>query len=339
MDLLKQFLDENKKPSLKRSAKAVYRRDYLKTRNKSYRKYDAEEHKSVSENYETMSIAQLQQELEYAVEDLRMAKEIGEDADTIATITSDIRQIRGQIEAIKMHSGVSPHLDTEMVEGVFDYAIGAGAHAGSKIKQAASGMAKAGHRASAIGDVERDLVQLVQALQTYDKTKQVPQQSQSSPPPTAPEDNDQQESPAGAPNAGGVADPFKTTGKPKAAVGKHGYEWQFSSYLAQQDNTDFLSEGAWDFIKGAAKQMGSGVAQSVKGVHQAGQQASQEADGIRAKQVAQEKIKAIVNRLASLGSEGPELLQQLTIAKCGPMARRCNTIILNAARKMGVEFN
>ncbi len=46
MQLLREMmqLDEAKKP-LKKAAKAVYHRDYMKTRNKPYRKYDPDERK------------------------------------------------------------------------------------------------------------------------------------------------------------------------------------------------------------------------------------------------------------------------------------------------------
>jgi hypothetical protein len=45
MQLLREMLElaEGKKAPLKKAAKAVYHRDYLKTRNKPYRKYDAQE--------------------------------------------------------------------------------------------------------------------------------------------------------------------------------------------------------------------------------------------------------------------------------------------------------
>jgi hypothetical protein len=48
MELLKEMLQleeaDKKKPSLKKAAKSVYHRDYVKTKNKPYRKYDKEEH-------------------------------------------------------------------------------------------------------------------------------------------------------------------------------------------------------------------------------------------------------------------------------------------------------
>ena len=46
MKFLKELLEEAaKKTPLKVAAKSVYRRDYLKTKNKPYRKYDEEEYK------------------------------------------------------------------------------------------------------------------------------------------------------------------------------------------------------------------------------------------------------------------------------------------------------
>lgn len=50
MALLKEMmqLEEAKKPSLKKAAKSVYHRDYMKTKNKPYRKYDPRKHKEES---------------------------------------------------------------------------------------------------------------------------------------------------------------------------------------------------------------------------------------------------------------------------------------------------
>ena len=47
LELLKEMLqlDEAKKKPLKKAAKSVYHRDYMKTRNKPYRKYDKEDRK------------------------------------------------------------------------------------------------------------------------------------------------------------------------------------------------------------------------------------------------------------------------------------------------------
>lgn len=48
MELLRELLqlnEEKEKKPLKKTAKAVYHRDYMKTRNKPYRKYSASEHK------------------------------------------------------------------------------------------------------------------------------------------------------------------------------------------------------------------------------------------------------------------------------------------------------
>lgn len=49
MEFLKELLlisEEAKARVSKKAAKSVYRRDYLKTKNKPYRKYDPQDHKS-----------------------------------------------------------------------------------------------------------------------------------------------------------------------------------------------------------------------------------------------------------------------------------------------------
>lgn len=53
MEFLRELLNESakKKKPLKKAAQSVYHRDYMKTRNKSYRQYDPEDyqHKKDSE--------------------------------------------------------------------------------------------------------------------------------------------------------------------------------------------------------------------------------------------------------------------------------------------------
>lgn len=45
MKFLRELLEEGKKKKpLKKAAQSVYHRDYMKTRNKDYRKYDPEEY-------------------------------------------------------------------------------------------------------------------------------------------------------------------------------------------------------------------------------------------------------------------------------------------------------
>ncbi len=48
MEFLRELLNESakKKKSLKKAAQSVYHRDYLKTKNKPYRKYDPEDRKA-----------------------------------------------------------------------------------------------------------------------------------------------------------------------------------------------------------------------------------------------------------------------------------------------------
>lgn len=43
--LSEMLMVEEKKPSLKKAARSVYHRDYVKTKNKPYRKYDPAEYK------------------------------------------------------------------------------------------------------------------------------------------------------------------------------------------------------------------------------------------------------------------------------------------------------
>lgn len=340
MKFIKQLLDEDgsKKSVSRKAAKAVYHRDYVKTKKKPYRKYDPEDHKRVSESYETMSLAQLKQELEHAREDLQMATEVGEDQETIDYIRNDISCLEDQLEAIKFHAPRDERGNMQS-EGVFDFAIGAGKHVGDKIKQGLDNTVAAGKAASAQGDLTRNLQSLAKLLVTYDKLK--PAQ-----PRVEPVDAEQQaapEQPAVQPeqdrNIGGTVDAFRTTTKPRTRVGgKYGPEHVFSSYLQTLDSEDFLSEGVWDFIKGAGKHAAGAIGQATRGAVDAGKQASTGADLERTKAEAQQLVKQIVQQLGGLGPQAGQMLAQAAEKACGPQSKRCLAVITNAAKKLGVQL-
>jgi NADP-dependent 3-hydroxy acid dehydrogenase YdfG len=313
MEFMKELMNEAEKKKVSRKAAAsVYHRDYMRTRNKKYRKYDPRKHAD-----------QQNESVEAEVEN------------------SDIIE-----------------------EGMWDFIKGAGRETVKTAQHMAGPIIAAGRRESHMGKLARELTALADLLITYDQQKpkrepnvvrtrddarrqqpEVPQQTQQSQP---------KQQGSTVPTA------FKTTEKPRMRQGNHGLEFQFSSYLASLDDDVFITEGIWDFIKGAGREFAQGVtkdikqagsqvaqvgrdtaqsiSQTVKQAGEAGRQASQEADSTRVQRTAQEKVAEIVKILQKLGQGALDQLQTLAQRQCGTQARRVVTVIMNAAKNMGVQL-
>lgn len=169
-------------------------------------------------------------------------------------------------------------------EGAFDFMKGAAQHIGGQIKQSVSNVVQAGKQQSAVGDITSKLTQLAKVLQQYDQLSGQPQQApqtgqpevMQAKPAVNPARSRAPSQPIPAPSASTPA-AFRTTTKPRAKMGQHGMEYQFSSYLYDQ-NDGLLSEGVWDFMKGAGKAVVNQAAQVGKQAIAAGHQSSQAAD-------------------------------------------------------------
>lgn len=343
MKLLSELLTEaNKRKTLKRAAKAVYHRDYMKTRKKAYRKYDPETRTNVSEGidqdaadrYATLGVAELTQELEYAKEDLAMARETGEDSEVISEIEDDIRALEGQLEAIRTHQ---PRMQNE---GMFDFAIGAGKHVGDRIRQGVTNTVAAGKRASLEGDVKKLVATLAQSLQQYDALKPQQAQPQQAQPQQRTEPTMQQAQPQQATtSAGGASDAFRTSDKPRGRMGQHGFEYTFSSYLMDLDDTEsFLPEGVWDFVRGAGKHVATSIGSAVQGTVNAGKEASRNADFERTRQTAQQTLKQLIQVLQGVGPNAGQVLAGALKSIDPVQAKRCVGVIQAAAKKVGLEI-
>ena len=207
-------------------------------------------------------------------------------------------------------------------EGVFDFAKGAAQHIGGQIKQGVQGAVNAGKQASVLGDLAKNLAQFAQLLSAYDKLKGSQQ----------PASAETQQNNQGTPDA------FRMTQKPRMRQGQHGYEWQFSAYLQSLNGEDFLSEGIWDFMKGAGKHIGQQIAAPVQGAIAAGKQASTQADFTRAKTAASQKLLAILQQLKQMGPGAGQQLQQLASQNCGQMANRVLSVVVGNAKKKGIQL-
>lgn len=226
-------------------------------------------------------------------------------------------------------------VSTPVREGAFDFIKGAAQHVGNTVKQGVQNTVTAGKRASKVGDLSKEIAQLANALATYDKLKpaapapqQAAQQPQQQEPPRRPT-----ETPGSAPAA------FRTTTKPKARMGQHGLEMQFSSYLQFADNDDLVTEGAWDFIKGAAGHVGNAVATGVKDTVAAGTTASNAADLTQATTAAKQSVVNVIRLLRDIGPGALEQFTQIAQQTAGGASRRLITVVLNSAKKMGVQLS
>lgn len=280
MELMQELIEAARVS--KRSAASVYHRDYERTKNKPYRKYDPKDHKRTSTEEEEVS---------------------------------------DEIDAVK--------------EGAWDFVKGAASHVGNSVKQSIGNAVQAGQTQSSLGNINKSVATLAKLLAVYDQLKtnhQTPTQPTNQQPQFDQQSNTAQSKPAPATQSKPVsATPaaFRTTTKPRIRNG----EFVFSSYLQQHDG-DFISEGAWDFLKGAAGHVGNTVKQAVSNTVQAGQDASATADFKNTVQQAKQTIQTIAKAIGSLGEQGMTAFKQALLnSGMNPMMQqRIYKLVLNATK-------
>lgn len=281
MELMQELIEATRVS--KKAAASVYHRDYERTKNKPYRKYDPADHKKSTEE-----------------------EEVADD-------------------------------ETAVEEGAWDFVKGAARHVGNNVKQAVGNVVQAGQTQSAIGDLNKSVAQLAKLLATYDQLKagqqkQPPQQEQQPPQFDQQRPNPARQRVSSAPQgkpSDAVPAAFRATTKPRIRNG----EFVFSSYLQQHDG-DFISEGAWDFLKGAAGHVGNNDKQAVGNTMQAGREASAAADYKNTVQQAKQTIQNIAGLIGKLGEQGMNAFKQsLQNSGMNPlMQQRIYKLVLNASR-------
>ncbi len=170
--------EATKKKGLKKMAKSVYHRDYVKTKNKPYRKYDPEDDKHA------------------------------------------------------------------LTEGPLDFARGAVGEIGRKVGGMVNDVSTAGRTTSLMADAKLQISRLLSSLATYDELKKSQQAEQQSV-----KDDRQASQPAQANEQPQQAQQQKQ--KPRMRPGPYGMEYVFSSEFANLSNGAALTEGKWDYVKGA----------------------------------------------------------------------------------------
>lgn len=359
MELMQELIEATRVS--KKAAAAVYHRDYERTKNKPYRKYDPADHKkSTEEEEESIDVDDDQPVNEGAKNTLsriakrsvgkinkglsKIAKIQGRDDmpnDTLRdkrTVNNAIKKMSSdQAEEVVKNIRRQQKNNKRVDEGAWDFIKGAAHHVGNNVKQAVGNVVQAGQTQSAIGDLDKSVAQLAKLLATYDQLK-AGQQKQPPQQEIQPPQFDQQRpnparqrvssAPQGKPSDA-VPAAFRATTKPRIRNG----EFVFSSYLQQHDG-DFISEGAWDFLKGAAGHVGNNVKQAVGNAVQAGREASSAADYKNTVQQAKQTIQNIAGLIRKLGEQGMNAFKQsLQNSGMNPlMQQRIYKLVLNAFR-------
>ena len=215
--------------------------------------------------------------------------------------------------------------ESQVEEGAWDFVKGVAGHVGGKVKQAVGNAVQAGQTASLQGDLAKKIEQLGQVLAVYDKLKSTQQPQQQQPQQKANparQRNPQDKQPVGKPSDA-VPAAFRATTKPRIRNG----EFVFSSFLMQTDG-EFISEGVWDFIKGAAGHVGGQAKQAVGNAVQAGQNASNAADYQKAVASAKQLAGDIAAILVKLGNPRQALEQVFSKTTMNPqMQQRISRIV------------
>lgn len=251
---------------------------------------------------------------------------------------------------------------TRLDEGPLDFMRGAAGAAGQKIAQSGVGRAvgdvvNAGKQASAIGNLQQQIMQFAKTVAMIDKLKQAEANVEvqgDRQEPTMDKPADQQQD--AAPQSGGVAQAFRTQGKPRGRQGKYGPEWTFDSFLRTlYSDEQKLDEGVMDFMKGAAGAAWGKAAAAVKeygdrpsivkDLYHAGKAASDAGNARRtemksaeATQTAMKQLEGILAQIKALGPQaGKQAIMQAT-QKMGPQGQRIAKMIMVNAGKRGIKL-
>jgi hypothetical protein len=249
---------------------------------------------------------------------------------------------------------------TRLTEGPMDFVRGAAGAAGQKIAQSGVGRAvgdvvNAGRQASTVGDLQQEIMKFAKLMARVDQLKGSGQRQE----PTLDQPTQQQSSPAEQPQqpsqSGGVAQAFRTQGKPKMNP-KHGGSWTFDSFLADlYSDGQHLDEGMWDFAKGAGREAWNKAVNKVKeygdrpsmlkDLYHAGRQASQEGDARKAtetvknaKTQALQQLAAVLAQFQKVGPQASRAALQAVVSKLGPSGQRVVNVITANAAKRGIQL-
>lgn len=212
----------------------------------------------------------------------------------------------------------------QLHEGPFDFLGGAAKHVGQQITQGVSNTLDAGKKSSRIADLQRAVAALSSSVDQYVTNKRQyddavayangqQQQNQQSENPAAPSAQAQQATPAAQQQTQQpqtTSNPMVTK-KPKYKLNVDGSRHiQFDSYLQSIDNKDFITEGVWDFIKGAGTHAAKAIAEPIRQTVQAGKVASFKAEYEKAAVQVKASKDKVLDLMAALGEDGQDAFDQ-----------------------------
>lgn len=242
---------------------------------------------------------------------------------------------------------------TKLDESPIDFMRGAAREAGRKIAQSGAvrtvkDLAAAGTRevaksdirakhANVIGHVQR-IAKLVAQLDALRGV--VPEerpQGRDLPPNARPADAGQRPAQQQTDNVSmagdAVPDAFRTTGKPRAVMGKHGPELKFEEFLRAKATGDLQTLEEWSampFLKGVGKQLikkaldmpNNGILGSIGDIYRAGNEENAYAKKQKTKVSLSNELKQLERELQSLGASKTAALKKAVGQLDGPELQR-----------------
>lgn len=321
MDTLRELIEAARVS--KSSAASVYHRDYVRTKDKPYRKYDPKKHKRATEEEEVSDDASDEEPVEEGAWDFIKG--------AAGHVGNQVKQAVGNT----VRAGQQASLMGNITKSVNQLAQALATY--DKLKGAQQGAAQQGAAQ--------------QGARPNPARQRNPQDQQTADPdrhPTPPPMNASREEEAEymrqraaylerkygkrtgdltrqradalareAKPSDAVPAAFRATQKPRIRNG----EFVFSSYLMDVDG-EFISEGVWDFVKGAAGHVGGQVKQAVGNTVQAGQNASNAADYKQAVATAKQLIQQLGQMLQQAGNPKQVLQQVFSQSTLNPMIQQ-----------------
>ncbi len=350
--IIRGVLQESKKKKkvTKRTAASVYHRDYEKTKNKAYRKYDPRKHQQLSE--------------EEGEQNVRITSGPNKGVFGVLRFTDDgseiVRNVAGK--EYVYNADDNPYVPVKDIDDEsYMESFGAGlkaafTSAGQGLKDAVATAGQAGREmqmitklapyiktmsrdiASLGGKLDPTLFNAVTGANVADVADRDDIDHQTEPtladPDAIPDTSPLQDEPEGRPVADlpplefsvdrvkdtgdvdkeeisrTVPAQFRTTTKPKARPGEHGMELQFSSFVSSTAN--FVTEGVWDFLKGAGPALVKGIGTTAKNSVAAGRQASADVKVRETNKRVSDLVYKIVKELRTYKGDKDQLIDALS---------------------------
>lgn len=312
--LLKELAEQAKVSTS--TAASVYHRDYERTKNKPYRKYDATKH--AEENEEASNLDNEEVCVYY--------KKPGSDQHEVIagpfTRAQAIAWCKDHNDEITDTSEL--FIESVVGEGMWTFTKGALGHVAGSVKQGISNTIDAGRQSSLMGNISKLIKDIAKNL----SIKQQMETGRSEQP-------QPKQEPTMSTRPDGTPAAFKTDDSAKFVAGSHGPEYQFSAYLIQTD-AQFMTEGVIDFIKGMGSHVGHSISQGINNTIQAGHQSELD----NANTSITNDVQELILLLQKLGPSASKQLPELVSANVSDPNQRAQivNIITSSAKQWNVRI-